>query len=95
VGKFSRDKGKRGELDVVHKIPGAKRTGLCGAKTFCDVTWPGAACQVKNCAIGGTAIADNLEHLVEEKPDDRHYVIFKGKRGTWIIAQTLQQWLEA
>lgn len=95
MGKFSRAKGSRGEREVTRLIPGAKRTGICGAKTFCDVTWPDGVAQVKNTsAIGGASITDNLEKLEEEAPKKKHYVIFKSKRGQWIICERLSQWLE-
>lgn len=94
IGKFSRDKGRRGELDLVHRIPGAKRVGWCGVKTMVDVSWPGGVAQVKNCNVGGSAIDNNLQLLAEEVEGQQHYVIFKPKRGTWIIAQALEQWLK-
>lgn len=95
MGKFSREKGRRGEQEVARLIPGAKRTGVCGAKTYCDVTWPSGVAQVKNTsAIGGAAITDNLEKLAEEAPKKHHYLIFKSKRGVWVICQRLDQWLQ-
>ena len=94
MGLYSREKGKRGEREIVRLIPGAKRTWqtVGSSKGIVDDAWPGAVCQTKNCTIGGTVIADNLGLLQEAAPDSKHYVIYKAKRGTWIICMTLDQW---
>jgi hypothetical protein len=93
-GRFSREKGKRGEREIAHLIPGAKRTWqtVGSSKGIVDDAWPGAVCQTKNCDIGGTAIADNLGLLQEAAPEAKHYVIYKPRRGTWIVCMTLDQW---
>lgn len=88
MGKFSRDKGKRGELDLVHRLGGsAKRTGFSFAKTPVDVETDFAVYQVKNKTIGGANIALQLTLL----PDGKNkYVAFKINQK-WYIAETLQQ----
>ena len=88
MGKFSRDKGKRGELDLVHRLGGsAKRTGFSFAKTPVDVETKFAVYQVKNKAIGGANIALQLSLLFGNK---NKYVAFKVK-GKWFIAEALEQ----
>ena len=93
TGRYSRNKGKRGELDLVHRIPGAKRVGISFKKSIVDIEWPRGVAQVKNHSrIGGTTIAELLDEL-SRVSDKRVYVIFKGKRGRWIVCQTLDQFL--
>lgn len=88
----SRRKGRDGELEVVHLIPGAKRVGYSFIKTIIDIDWPDGVAQVKNLSIGGTAMADILADIAKSSPK-KGYVIFKAKRGTWLICQSLKQFL--
>ena len=50
--------------------------------------------QVKNRTIGGTKIGDILTELNKVSPDKKSWVIFKSKRGQWVICQTLEQYLK-
>ena len=95
MGKFSREKGVRGERDVARRIPGAKREGVSFKQTIVDVSWNGRkdVAQVKNKTIGGATITDNLEKLEKAEPKARHYVIFKCK-GRWLVCQDLEQFLK-
>jgi len=91
VGKYSRDKGKRGELDLVHKLGGsARRTGHSYIATPVDVESDFAVYQVRNRTIGGSEIAYELGRLKAVAPTKNAYVAFKVK-GKWYIAETLEQ----
>jgi len=87
----SRAKGKRGELDIMHKLGGsAKRTGYAFLPAP-DVVTKFAAYSVKNKTIGGATILAELQKLEQQAPDRNHYVVFKPKRGVWLVAETLEQ----
>lgn len=87
----SRRKGKEGELAVVHKLGGsARRTGHAFLPNP-DVTTRFAVYSVKNKTIGGAVILDELKALEGQAPQHHHYVVFKPRRGTWVIAETLEQ----
>ena len=87
----SRAKGKRGELDVMHKLGGsAKRTGHAFMPAP-DVLTKFAAYSVKNKTIGGATILAELEKLSNQAPDRNHYVVFKSRRGVWVVAELLTQ----
>jgi len=86
----SRSKGKRGELDVAHRIPGAKRTGHSYFSAP-DLITKFAAYEVKNRTVGGATILEELERIEKLVPNINHYVVFKAKRGAWLIAERLEQ----
>ena len=87
----SRNKGKRGELDLVHKLGGsAKRTGHSYIATPIDVQTDFAVYQVRNKTIGGSEIALELGRLEVIAPTKNAYVAFKVK-GKWFIAESLRQ----
>lgn len=91
MGKYSRDKGKRGELDLVHKLGGsARRTGHSFVRSTADVETDFAVYQVKNKTIGGSEIAFQLSILEATTSDKNKYVAFK-VRGKFYIAETLKQ----
>jgi hypothetical protein len=91
MGKFSRDKGKRGELDVVHRLGGsAKRTGY-SFQLAPDVVTNFAAYSIKNKTIGGATILAELRKLQGLDPSRNHYVVFKPARGVWVVAELLTQ----
>jgi len=91
MGKYSRDKGKRGELDLMHKLGGtAKRVGHSYIATPVDLETDFAVFQVKNHTVGGATIADYLRRLQALAPTKNQYVAFKFK-GKWYIAETLEQ----
>ena len=89
----SRAKGKRGELDLVHRLGGsAKRKGHSWVPTLTDVETDFAHYQVKNKTIGGAAICDILLALEQVVQDGKNkYVTFKPKRGVWVICELLSQ----
>lgn len=87
----SRAKGKRGELDLVHRLGGsARRTGHSYIATPVDVQTDFAAYQVRNKTIGGSEIAHELGRLKAAAPGLNQYVAFKVK-GKWFIAESLGQ----
>ena len=89
----SREKGKRGELDFVHRLGGsAKRKGHSWVKTLTDVETDFAHYQLKNSTIGGSAICDILSALEKVVADGKNkYVAFKPKPGIWIVCEFLVQ----
>lgn len=87
----SRAKGKRGELDVVHKLGGsAKRTGHSFQATP-DAITSFAAYSIKNRTIGGATILSELRKLQELEPGRNHYVVFKPESGVWLVAELIEQ----
>lgn len=87
----SRDKGKRGELDIVHRLGGsARRMGHSYIATPVDVQTDLAVYQVRNKTIGGSEIASELGRLRAVAPGLNQYVAFKVK-GKWYIAESLGQ----
>ena len=73
----SRAKGKRGELDVMHKLGGsARRVGHSFVESPADVETDLAIYQVTNKTIGGSEIAGLLQSL-EAITKKNAYVIFK------------------
>jgi len=93
MGKYSRDKGKRGELDIVHRIGGsARRVGHSYVSSPVDVESDFAVYQVRNRAIGGSEIALELRKL-EALTEKNAYVAFKVK-GKWYIAESLGQHID-
>jgi len=91
MGKYSRDKGKRGELDVKNKLGGsAKRTGH-SFQPAPDVVTNFAAYSIKNRTIGGASILSELRKLQALEPGRNHYVAFKPVRGVWVVAELLTQ----
>ena len=91
MGKYSRDKGKRGELDVKNRLGGsAKRTGHSFQPTA-DVITNFAAYSIKNKTIGGGTILSELRKLQGLEPGRNHYVVFKPARGVWVVAELIEQ----
>lgn len=93
-GKYSRDKGKRGELDFVHRLGGsAVRKGHSWVPTLTDVETDFAHYQLKNCTIGGTPICDILLALERVVADGKNkYVAFKPRAGApWVVCELLSQ----
>jgi Holliday junction resolvase len=95
-GRYSRNKGTRAERELVRLLPDAERVGKAFVKSLIDITWNKGkdVGQVKNTSyIGGTAIAQILEELERVAPDSRKWVLIKPKRGSWVMCQTLKQYL--
>ena len=90
MGKYSRDKGKRGELDVVRRLGGsARRVGYSFVSSPADVITDFAVYQVRNRTIGGSEIARELQKL-DGGTAKNAYVVFKVK-GRWYMAESLSQ----
>jgi hypothetical protein len=60
-------------------------------KTPVDVETKFAFYQIKNRNMGGTAIYDALKYLENATGDKARYVIFKPKRGEWLVVESLSQ----
>jgi len=76
----SQAKGKRGELDLVHRLGGlARRVGHSCIATPVDVQTDLAVYQVRNKTIGGSEIAYELGQLQAVAPELNCYVAFKVK----------------
>jgi len=87
----SRNKGKRGELDLKNRLGGsARRVGHSYIATPVDVETDFAVYQVKNHTVGGALIADCLRRLNALASKKNAYVAFKWQ-GKWYIAETLSQ----
>lgn len=87
---YSRAKGKRGELDIMHKLSGsAHRVGHSYVKTPVDIESDFAVYQVRNRTIGGSEIAKEIGILAAASSKNV-YVAFKVK-GKWYIAESLKQ----
>lgn len=92
MGKYSRDKGLRGERNIVHKLgPSAKRVGHSYIATPVDVQTKFAVYQVRNKTQSGNKIVEELQRLERVAPEFHHYVVFKPKRGVWLCAELLEQ----
>ncbi len=91
MGKYSRDKGVRGEKDVKKRLGGsAKRTGQ-SFQAAPDVTTDFAAYSIKNRPISGGIILSELRKLQALDSWRNHYVVFKPARGVWLVAELLTQ----
>lgn len=97
-GKKARDKGRRGEQDVVNilrrKYPDVKRVGYSFIKSLIDVQWEDNVAQVKNRNISGNMIATILDELKKTTEGKKCWVIFKPRRGQWLICQSLNQYVK-
>lgn len=95
MGKYSRNKGVAGERNIAHRL-GGKRVGVAFASTPVDVKTAFADYQVKNKAVGSGAILAALEAMERQSGDAgrNRYVVFKPRRGVWLIAETLEQHID-
>lgn len=86
----SRNKGRRGEQDLVRKLGGsAQRKGYSYVKTPVDIETDFAVYQVRNKTIGGSEIAREIGILTAASSKNV-YVAFKVK-GKWYIGESLKQ----
>lgn len=83
----SRRKGLRGEQDITRRL-GGRRVGVAYLNNPVDVETDFAVYQVRNRSLGGSAIWDALNAMVSKK---NRYVVFKPKRGIWLVVETLEQ----
>lgn len=99
MGKFSKDKGKRGELELVHKLQELgfqkvhRSQQYCGSASSADVLGlPGVHIEVKRTEALSlyTAYAQAIRDAdgSEEMP-----VIFHRRNGKpWLVAMSLEDW---
>lgn len=91
MSKYSRDKGVSGERDIARKVKG-KRVGVAFKHTAIDVSNGWSDIQVKNKPLSSGAILEALRQLEAESPPEKaHYVVFKARRGTWLVVERLEQ----
>jgi hypothetical protein len=96
MGKFSRDKGKRGELEAMHYLGGDfKRTGYAGTDNP-DLSSSWALISVKNLAspLSLNRCLDELAKLETQDTTKEHFVMIKVNH-VWLIVQTAEQFRDA
>jgi len=86
----SREKGLRGEQDATRRL-GGKRVGVSYLKNPVDVETEFAVYQIKNKTMGGGAILAAIKEMERVAPGRNMYLMFKAKRGEWLIVETLKQ----
>lgn len=92
MGKSQRDKGARGERELVSLLPGSKRVPLSGAADgFAnDVVWNGLGIEVKRRKSGFKQLYEWVEDE-REKPD---LVALRTDHNQWLITMTLDKFRE-
>lgn len=91
MGRGSRMKGKRGELDVAARVGGTRVGYLHQAKA--DVVTKFAGYQVKNTKPTWPTIVAELKALKGEDPNRNNYLVAKVDRK-WYIIEELEQHAE-
>lgn len=99
MGKFSKDKGKRGELEFAHRLqelgfPNAHRSQqYCGAVESADVIGvPGVHSEIKRCER--LSIYDAYEQAVRdsEGTEDIPMVFHRRNGQRWLAIMSLEDW---
>lgn len=92
MGKSQRDKGARGEREIVSLLPGSKRVPLSGAIEGYsnDVVWNGLGIEVKRRKSGFKQLYEWVEDE-REKPD---LVALRTDNNQWLVAMTLDKFKE-
>ena len=96
MGKFSRDKGARGEREVKAILgSGFERTGYAGVDSP-DLTSEWCILSVKNTdtPISLKRALKEIIHLEAQKPKLRHYVAVKVAPATYLIIERVEQFKE-
>lgn len=99
MGKFSRDKGKRGELELAHKLqelgfPDAHRSQqYCGSASSADVLGlPGVHIEVKRTEALSLYKAYN-QAVRDVGSSEEMPVIFHRRNGKpWLVVMSLRDW---
>jgi len=95
MGKMSRNKGSRGEREIVKLIPGFKRTGYAGVSNP-DVSSSWAVVSVKNKAVP-ISLKKALQEIIlleAQAPDKEHYVAVKVNHK-YLLIQRIEQFRDA
>jgi len=98
MGKAQRDKGKRGELDAVHKLKNmgihAERVPLSGASAYKDLKHDVTLYHPEKDAIikaevkvRGTGFKQIYDWL-----GDNDILLIKSDRNEWLVVQPLKNW---
>lgn len=92
MGKAQRDKGARGEREIVKLLPGSKRVPLSGAVEGYsnDVVWNGLGIEVKRRKSGFKSLYEWVEDE-REKPD---LVALRTDGKQWLVTMTLDKFKE-
>lgn len=99
MGKMSRDKGKRGELELVHRLldlgfPGVHRAQqYCGSASSADVLGlPGIHPECKR--TEALRIYDAMEQAVRDSKgtDDLPAVFHRRSKKPWLVIMRLEDW---
>ncbi len=99
MGKFSKNKGKRGELELAHRFQelgfqAARRSQqYCGSESSADVLGiPGIHAEVKRCERLGFYKA--YEQAVHDSADteDIPIVFHRRSRKPWLAVLSLEDW---
>ena len=98
MGKPSRDKGARGEREVLAILgkENFKRTGYAGVSSP-DVSSDWCVVSVKNKAVP-ISLKKALQEIITleaQEPNKEHYVAVKVARGKYLIIQRIEQFREA
>ena len=93
MSKFSRDKGKRGELQVRALLgSGFKRTGYAGTDNP-DLTSDWSIVSVKDTAVP-ISLHKALRELIKleaQEPKKNHYVAVKVALGSYLVIERIEQ----
>ena len=93
MGKMSRNKGSRGEREVLALLGSDfKRTGYAGISNP-DLSSDWACVSVKNKAIP-ISLKKALQEIITleaQEPTKEHYIVVKVARGKWLIIQRIEQ----
>lgn len=101
MGKMSRDKGKRGELELVHRLqdlgfPGVHRAQqYCGSASSADVLGlPGIHPECKR--TEALRIYDAIEQAVRdsEGTTDLPAVFHRRSKMPWLVVMRMEDWAE-
>lgn len=99
VGKFSKAKGKRGELELVHKLQelgfqdAHRSQQFCGSTTSADVIGvPGVHSEVKRCEQLSIYIAYNQARQDAEGTENMPAVFHRRNGKPWLVVMGIEDW---
>ena len=101
MGKFSRDKGKRGELELAHKLqelgfPDTHRSQqYCGSANSADILGlPGIHAEVKRTETLSLYAAYAQAMQDAENTVDMPTVFHRRNGKPWLVAMCLEDWIK-
>lgn len=99
MGKMSRDKGKRGELDLVHTLHRLGFEGVCRAQQYCGAAssadilgLPGIHPECKR--TEALRLYDAMEQATRDSAgsDDIPAVFHRKSKKGWLVVMRLEDW---